>query len=118
MGGIGHWEILLIFLVILLVFGAKRIPEIARGLGKGIREFKDATSNIKNELTVDDDRRINSPRQGSAMPRQDAYQQQAPPPQHQQPYGQPAPQSPYQPPASPEPAPAPPGEQQKTHTPE
>ncbi len=49
----GPMEIALIFLVILLVFGAKRIPEIARGLGKGIREFKDATNDIKQELTVD-----------------------------------------------------------------
>jgi sec-independent protein translocase protein TatA len=39
----GGWEILLIVLVILIFFGAKRIPELARGLGKGIREFKDAT---------------------------------------------------------------------------
>ncbi len=54
MGNIGAWELVLIFLVILLVFGAKRIPEIARGLGKGIREFKDATSDIKKELTVGD----------------------------------------------------------------
>ncbi len=131
MGGIGHWEILLIFLVILLVFGAKRIPEIARGLGKGIREFKDATTNIKSELSSDDDRRINSPRQGSTTPRQDAYQQQAPSQQYQQqqyqqpygqppqqPYGQPSPQSPYQPPPAEQPAPPPPGDQQKTHTPE
>src|SRR5690606_21930907 len=82
MGSIGGWEILLIFLVVLLVFGAKRIPEIARGLGKGIREFKDATTNIKNELTVDDDsHRIRSPQQGSSMPRQDPYYQQAPAPQ-------------------------------------
>lgn len=53
MGSLGPFEIILIFLVILLVFGAKRIPEIARGLGKGIREFKSATTEIKNELTVD-----------------------------------------------------------------
>ena len=49
----GPMEIALIFLVILLLFGAKRIPEIARGLGKGIREFKDATNDIKHELTVE-----------------------------------------------------------------
>ncbi|MEL6615966.1 MAG: twin-arginine translocase TatA/TatE family subunit [Bacteroidota bacterium] len=54
MGGLGAWEIALIFLAILLIFGAKRIPEIARGLGKGIREFKDATQDIKQELTVHD----------------------------------------------------------------
>ena len=45
-------ELVIIFLVILLVFGAKRIPEIAQGLGKGIREFKDATSDIKREMTT------------------------------------------------------------------
>jgi len=54
MGNVGWTELLLIFLVILLVFGAKRIPEIARGLGRGIREFKDATTDIKRELVVGD----------------------------------------------------------------
>ena len=48
----GGMELVIIFLVILLVFGAKRIPEIAQGLGKGIREFKDATSDIKREMTT------------------------------------------------------------------
>ena len=38
--GIGWQEIVLIFLVLLLLFGAKRLPELARGLGKGIREFR------------------------------------------------------------------------------
>ena len=72
---LGMPEIILIFLVVLLVFGAKRIPEIARGLGKGIREFKDATNDIKSELNVnvDDRRTINQPRppaQGTTTPRQ------------------------------------------------
>lgn len=49
-GGLGGTEILLLLFVILLLFGAKKIPELARGLGKGIREFKDATKEIKNEL--------------------------------------------------------------------
>lgn len=43
-------EILVIFLIILLLFGADRIPEIAKGLGKGIRQVKDATQEIKTEL--------------------------------------------------------------------
>ena len=51
-GGLGTWEILLIFLVVLLVFGAKRIPEIAQGLGKGIREFRKATKEIQDEIKV------------------------------------------------------------------
>ncbi len=65
MGSLGPLEIALIFLVILLVFGAKRIPEIARGLGKGIREFKSATREIQNEFTVDDrpSNRIQPPQQ-------------------------------------------------------
>jgi sec-independent protein translocase protein TatA len=49
-GNIGGPSMILIILVILLLFGAKRIPELARGLGKGIREFKDATKDIQNDL--------------------------------------------------------------------
>jgi sec-independent protein translocase protein TatA len=46
----GGGSLILIVLVILLLFGAKRIPELARGLGRGIREFKDATKEIQNDL--------------------------------------------------------------------
>ena len=49
-GGLGGWEILLIIMVLLIFFGAKKIPELARGLGKGIKEFKDATKEIKDEI--------------------------------------------------------------------
>jgi sec-independent protein translocase protein TatA len=49
----GPLEIVAILLVVLLLFGAKRIPEIARGLGSGIREFKDATNDIKREVMTD-----------------------------------------------------------------
>jgi len=41
-GGIGTGEILLIILAILLIFGGKKIPELMRGMGKGVKEFKDA----------------------------------------------------------------------------
>jgi sec-independent protein translocase protein TatA len=62
MGSFGPLEIILIFLVVLLIFGAKRIPEIARGIGRGIREFKDATSDISRELEAEgQDRQINRP---------------------------------------------------------
>ena len=47
---IGGWEVLLIFLVVLLLFGAKKLPELAKGLGKGIREFKDAVEGIEKEF--------------------------------------------------------------------
>jgi sec-independent protein translocase protein TatA len=49
-GGMSPGSIILIILVIVLFFGAKRIPELARGLGRGIREFKDATKEIQNDL--------------------------------------------------------------------
>ena len=46
----GGWEWMIIVLVVVLLFGAKKIPELARGLGRGIREFKDATKEIKEEI--------------------------------------------------------------------
>lgn len=46
----GGWELIVIILFVIIFFGAKKIPEIARGMGKGIREFKDATKEIKNEI--------------------------------------------------------------------
>ncbi len=50
MGNFGTTEILLILLVVLIFFGAKKIPELAQGLGKGIREFKKATRDIEEEV--------------------------------------------------------------------
>ena len=49
-GGLGGWEVLVIVLILVVFFGAKRIPELARGMGRGIREFKDATKEIKDEI--------------------------------------------------------------------
>ena len=57
MFGIGSQELLIIFLIVLLLFGANRIPEIARGLGKGIRDFKRATREIDDEVRRPDDDR-------------------------------------------------------------
>lgn len=48
--GIGGTEALLIFGAVLLMFGAKKIPEFAKGLGKGIREFKDAVGGVDKEI--------------------------------------------------------------------
>lgn len=47
---LGGGEIIVVVLVFLMFFGAKNIPEIARGLGKGMREFKDATNDIQREI--------------------------------------------------------------------
>lgn len=49
-GGLGGTEIVLIILAFVLFFGAKRIPELAKGLGRGIREFKDASKEIKDDI--------------------------------------------------------------------
>lgn len=48
-GGIGMTEILIIALIILLLFGGKKIPELMKGLGKGVRSFKDGVNNIADE---------------------------------------------------------------------
>ncbi len=49
LGGLGAGEIFLIILVILLIFGGKKIPELARGLGKGIREFRKASAGLEED---------------------------------------------------------------------
>lgn len=49
-GGLGMGEMILIFMVVLLLFGAKRLPEIGSALGKGIREFKGSMREIEHEL--------------------------------------------------------------------
>ena len=50
MFGLGTGEILIILFVILLLFGAKKLPELAKGLGKGVKEFKKASHKIKEEV--------------------------------------------------------------------
>ena len=48
--GLGGQEMVFIFLALLLLFGAKKIPELAKGLGKGIKEFKDATKDVRENI--------------------------------------------------------------------
>lgn len=50
LGGVGFQEILLIGLFVLVFFGAKKIPEFMKGLGKGVKEFKDAVKDVKKEV--------------------------------------------------------------------
>ena len=52
MGPIGMQEMIVIFLIILLLFGAKKIPELARGIGKGMGEFKKAKEDFEEEIKV------------------------------------------------------------------
>jgi len=68
-GGVGIPELILIFMVILLLFGAKRLPEIGSSLGKGIREFKGSLREIEGELKVPQDQpasRVGQPQGGQA----------------------------------------------------
>jgi sec-independent protein translocase protein TatA len=55
-GSFGMGEMVFIFLIVLLLFGAKRLPEIGSSLGKGIREFKSSVKDIQSELTVPDEK--------------------------------------------------------------
>ena len=61
---IGTQEIILILLVILVLFGAKKIPELMRGLGKGVKEFKDGMNGIegKNEVKNEDPKNPSEPK--------------------------------------------------------
>lgn len=68
------WEILLILLVVLLLFGAKRLPEVGSSIGKGIREFKRSISDTQDAIMNSDEQRSNLP------PRQPDNAQQPSPP--------------------------------------
>ncbi|GBD90495.1 sec-independent protein translocase protein TatAy [bacterium BMS3Abin04] len=54
---LGPMEIAIIVFVILLLFGAKKIPELAQGLGKGMKEFKKAIKEVEDDIKVDDDKK-------------------------------------------------------------
>lgn len=72
MFGIGHFELFFILLIVLLLFGAKRIPEMAQGLGRGIKEFRGAMREVQDEMdeTKDPKNKINT----SSPPNQVARQ--------------------------------------------
>ncbi len=53
--GVGMDEMLVILVLVLVLFGSKRLPELARGLGKGMRELKKAADDVKKELDITDD---------------------------------------------------------------
>lgn len=76
-GGLGMGEMLMIFLVVLLLFGAKRLPEIGSALGKGIREFKGSVREIEGEMKAADRPRY-TPTPRETEPRQ--IEGESPPP--------------------------------------
>ncbi|HAC22338.1 MAG: Sec-independent protein translocase subunit TatA/TatB [Tannerellaceae bacterium] len=54
LGNLGTGEIIIIALVVLLLFGGKKIPELMRGLGKGVKNFKDGVKGIEDEININD----------------------------------------------------------------
>ncbi|MBA3344319.1 MAG: twin-arginine translocase TatA/TatE family subunit [Gemmatimonadales bacterium] len=68
MGNIGFTEIMLICLVVLLLFGAKRLPEVGASLGKGIREFKRSITDTQEAIMGGDEKQNLPPRQQDAPP--------------------------------------------------
>ena len=53
-GSFGAGEIIIIALIVLLLFGGKKIPELMKGIGKGVKSFKDGIKGIEDEITADD----------------------------------------------------------------
>jgi sec-independent protein translocase protein TatA len=80
-GNLGFTEIMLIMVVVLLLFGAKRLPEVGSSIGKGIREFKRSLSDTQDAIMGSDDARNLPPRQTDAAP--------PPPPTANAPAGEP-----------------------------
>lgn len=99
-GGLGMWEIILIFLVVLLLFGAKRLPEIGSSLGRGIREFKSSVREIEGELKTSED---GASAEGSSQPRGRVKGREVPadepPPSEAEGQGEPAEEKPRQDPS-------------------
>jgi sec-independent protein translocase protein TatA len=54
MSNFGGWEMILVVFLILVLFGAKKIPELAQGLGKGMKEFKKALKDVEEDINVND----------------------------------------------------------------
>ena len=71
--GLGVTEIVLIIAVVLLLFGGKKIPELMRGMGKGIREFKDASDGVKREIHNNINSVTNDVDLGNPVPKPDSY---------------------------------------------
>ena len=54
LGGLGTGEIIIIALIVLLLFGGKKIPELMKGIGKGVKNFKDGLADVENEINKDE----------------------------------------------------------------
>ena len=84
-GFFGGWEIVLILAVVLILFGAKKLPELAKGLGTGIKEFKKATREVQDEIA---NATTEEPPQKRVSPPAAPTQAQTPPPPQNPPTAQ------------------------------
>lgn len=64
--GLGTNEIIVILVIVLLLFGGRKIPELMRGLGKGVREFNDAKDNVKREIEESANNMTSEPKKSTA----------------------------------------------------
>lgn len=74
---LGPMEMILVLLALLLLFGAKRLPEIGTSLGKGIREFKASIREVESSVRVD--KEVSPPRQDAPLPREPEAQEEGAP---------------------------------------
>lgn len=80
MCGLGATEMMIILILALLVFGPSKLPELAKGVGKALREFKKASKELKDQASTDDDlgaamREVEAARVGAALPADDGKKQ-------------------------------------------
>lgn len=66
LGALGTNEIIIILVIVLLLFGGRKIPELMRGLGKGVREFNDAKDNVKREIEESANNITSEPKKAAA----------------------------------------------------
>lgn len=65
LGALGTNEIIIIMVIVLLLFGGRKIPELMRGLGKGVREFNDAKDNVKKEIEESSNKITSEPKRAT-----------------------------------------------------
>jgi sec-independent protein translocase protein TatA len=61
-GMVGPWQIIVILLIVVLLFGGSKIPELMRGVGRGVKEFKDA---VNKDYTADNTKKVEEPKKSS-----------------------------------------------------
>ncbi|MEG1617246.1 MAG: twin-arginine translocase TatA/TatE family subunit [Bacteroidales bacterium] len=54
---LGSWEVIIIIFAIVLLFGGKKIPELMKGIGKGVKSFKDGIKEIEDDIKIDDNKK-------------------------------------------------------------